>query len=55
MGLAGLLVDIGSLLADCGGGPAVALMERHELDVAVPMPVEGGRVVDTVQHALQVV
>ena len=39
MGLMGLLVDIGSLLADCGGGSTVTLVGRHEPDVAVPMPV----------------
>ena len=35
----GLLVDIGSLLTDCGGGSAVALMGRDEFDAAVAVPV----------------
>lgn len=39
MGLAGLLVDMGSLPADCCGGSAVALMGRVEFDAAVAVPV----------------
>ena len=34
-----LLVDIGSLLADCVGSPAMTLMGRHEFDGAVAVPV----------------
>ena len=33
------LVDLGSLLANCLGCSAVALMWRHELDAAVAVPV----------------
>jgi len=47
IGTAGLLVDIGSLLADCVGGTAMTLMGRHEFDGAVPVsvvvPVHKGR------------
>ena len=39
IGTAGLLVDIGSLLADCVGGTAMTLMGRHEFDGAVPVSV----------------
>ena len=39
IGPMGLLVDIGSLLTDCGGGSAVALMGRDEFDAAVAVPV----------------
>jgi len=39
IGLAGGLVDLGSLLADCGGGSTVVLVGRHELDAAVAVPV----------------
>ena len=39
MGLAGLLVDMGSLPADCCGGTAMALMGRDEFDGAVAVPV----------------
>ena len=35
----GLLVDMGSLLADCRGGTAMALMGRDEFDAAVAVPV----------------
>ena len=35
MGLAGLLVDIGSLLANCRGGTAMTLVRRDEFDAAV--------------------
>ncbi len=38
MSLAGLLVDIGSLLAHCGGSTAVTLMRRDEFDAAVAVP-----------------
>lgn len=36
---AGLLVDIGSLLANDRGGATMALMGRHEFDTAVAVPV----------------
>jgi len=39
IGPTGLLVGIGSLFANCGGGSAVALMERDEFDAAVAVPV----------------
>lgn len=39
MGLTSLLVDIGSLLADCAGGSAVTLMGRDEFDAAMAVPV----------------
>jgi hypothetical protein len=35
MGLAGLLVDIGSLLENCRGGTAVTLVRCDEFDAAV--------------------
>ena len=39
IGTAGLLVDIGSLLADCFGGTAMTLMGRHEFVGTVPVSV----------------
>jgi len=39
IGTPGLLVDIGSLLADCDDGTAMTLMGRHEFDGAVPVSV----------------
>ena len=39
MGLARLLVDLGTLQADCGCSTAVTLMGRDELDAAVAVPV----------------
>ena len=39
MSLAGLLVDISSLLANCGGATGVTLLRRDELDTAVAVPV----------------
>ena len=39
IGLAGGLVDIGSLLANGLGGSTVALVGRHEFDAAVVVPV----------------
>ena len=50
MGLAGLFVDIGSLLANCGGDTGVTLMGRDELDAAVAVPVVGP--VDKHRHPL---
>ena len=38
MGLTDCLLDIGPLLADCGGGSAVTLMGHDEFDAAMPMP-----------------
>ena len=39
IGTAGLLLDIGSLLAECVDGTAMTLMGRHEFDGAVPVSV----------------